>query len=276
MHADGSGIQDGVKRLAAQRATRNDFAAGGFGQFSRSLFPPVTNSNESASFRKSERRNPRGAARSEDQVDGVHTTRDKPCIVQQRRKGMSHGIADDPVDPRTARESVRAVEILHVMKRNLAGGGSCGDGGVSQRASFAQSEDSSRKADFAHRSSDKIFRAACQAQEPDAVADGTRFGGNLHGIDASVSWRADGSWQILRAIKVVKRKHDARRHRIFPNGLAGKLAQGFHCHIAPLATCFASLNQPMEFVVNATIEFSTSFAAAARDEKRGIPKSIFL
>src|SRR6266567_240548 len=67
MHADGSGIQDGVKRFAPQRATRNDFTAGSFGQFLRSLFAPGTNSNESASFRKSERRSPRGAARSEDQ-----------------------------------------------------------------------------------------------------------------------------------------------------------------------------------------------------------------
>src|SRR5260370_8992844 len=67
MHTDRSGIEDGVKRLAPQGAARNDFAAYGFGQFSRSLFAPRTNRNESASLRESERCGSRGAARAEDQ-----------------------------------------------------------------------------------------------------------------------------------------------------------------------------------------------------------------
>src|SRR5438445_13692809 len=67
MHADGSGIQDGVKRFAAQRAAPNDFAANGFGQFLRGLFSPRTNANARASLGKRARRSSRGATRTEDQ-----------------------------------------------------------------------------------------------------------------------------------------------------------------------------------------------------------------
>src|SRR5260370_31807964 len=67
MHADGSGIQDGVKRCPPQRSARKDFAADGFGQLMGGLFAPGANSYESASLRKSERRGSGGSTRSEDQ-----------------------------------------------------------------------------------------------------------------------------------------------------------------------------------------------------------------
>src|SRR5260370_24778471 len=166
--------------------------------------------------------------------------------------------------------------MLHVIQRNLARGRGRGDGGVSQRASFTQSENSSGKADFAHGRGDKIFRVARQAQQPKAVVDGARFRGDLHGVDAPVGWRVYSSGQIRRAIEIVERKHDAPRHWIFAQGLAGGLAQGFYFHIPPLSARFAGLNQPMELVVDTTREFPDSFAASTRGGKSAIAKFLFL
>jgi hypothetical protein len=67
-------------------------------------------------------------------------------------------------------------------------------------------------------------------------------------------------------------EQDARRHGIFPDGLAGKLAQGFDFEIAPLATGLAGLNEPVEFAVNPPRKFASAFAATAGGEKCGIPR----
>src|SRR5467141_203836 len=71
-------------------------------------------------------------------------------------------------------------------------------------------------------------------------------------------------------------KHDTGRHGIFSNGLAGKFAQGFQFEIAPLATGFARLNQPVEFAVDASGEFASTLAAAASGEKCGRLNFAFL
>ncbi len=102
--------------------------------------------------------------------------------------------------------------------------------------------------------------------------DAPSLGRDLHGIDSAVGRRVDGSRQIRGALEVVHRKQDTRWHGIFPNGLAGKLAQGFDFEIAPLATGFAGLNQPAEFTVNAPGEFASAFAAAAGGEKCGVAR----
>src|SRR2546426_4158408 len=180
---------------------------------------------------------------------------------------MTNRFTDDAIDPRTASESVSAVEMLHVLKRNLAGGGGRGDRRVGQCASLAQGEDSRRQADFSHRNADKIFGIPRQAQEADAVLDAPRLGGNLYGIDLAVTCGVHGPRQIRRALKVVYGEQDTRRDGIFPNGLAGKLAQGFHFEVAPLATGFASLNQPVEFAVNVPGKFASALAATAGGKK---------
>jgi hypothetical protein len=111
-----------------------------------------------------------------------------------------------------------------------------------------------------------------QTQEPHTVADAPRFGCDFYGIDSAVSRRVHGSRQIRRALEVVHGKHDARRHGVFPNGLAGKLAQGFYFEIAPLATGFASLNEPVEFAVNAPVKFASAFATATGGEECSAPR----
>ena len=102
--------------------------------------------------------------------------------------------------------------------------------------------------------------------------DGPRLDRDLYGIDPAVGWRVHASRQIRSALKVVYGKQDARRHGIFANGLAGKLAQGFHFEIAPLAAGFAGPNQPVEFAVNGPGKFASAFAAAAGGEKSGMPR----
>ncbi len=166
--------------------------------------------------------------------------------------------------------------MLHIVQRNLAGSSCRGDRSVSQRTSLAQCQDSRGQAGFSHRNGDKIFGASRQAQKPNAVLNAPRFRRNLHSIDAAVSRRVHGSRQIRRAIKVMYGKHDAGRHGIFSNGLAGKFAQGFQFEIAPMATGFASLNQPVEFAVDASGEFASTLAAAASGEKCGRPNFAFL
>jgi len=73
--------------------------------------------------------------------------------------------------------------------------------------------------------------------------------------------------------KSCKESKDARRHGVFANGLAGKLSQGFHFEVAPLAAGFAGLDQPVEFAVNGPpAKFASTFAAAAGGEKCGVPR----
>ena len=91
-----------------------------------------------------------------------------------------------------------------------------------------------------------------------------------------MSRRVHASRQIGRALEVVNGKQDARRHGVLPNGLAGKLAQGFHFEVAPLATGFASLNQPVEFAVNVPGKFASALAATAGGKKCDSLKFAFL
>ena len=106
---------------------------------------------------------------------------------------MSDGLANHSVDASATSESVRAVEMLHIVQRNLAGSSCRGYRSVSQRTSLAQCEDSRGQAGFSHRNGDKIFGASREAQKPNAVVDAPRFRRNLHSIDATVSRRVHGA-----------------------------------------------------------------------------------
>src|SRR5258708_141714 len=159
--------------------------------------------------------------------------------------------------------------MLQIVQRNLAGGGPGGARAVSQSTSLAQGEDSRGQAGFSHRNGNKTFRTARQTQEPEAVVDGPRFGRDLHGIDSAVRRRVHASRQIRRALKIVDGEQDTRRHGIFPNRLAGKLAQGFYFEIPPLAAGFAGLNQPTELAVNAPCNLASS-CPAGRDTARAL------
>src|SRR5260370_1072346 len=189
---------------------------------------------------------------------------------------MANRFTDDTIDQCAARESVSAVEMLHIVQRNLAGSGCRGYRSVSQRTSFAQREDARGEAGFSHRNGDKIFGVSRQAQKPNAVLNAPRFRRNLDSIDAAVSRRVHGARQFRRALKVMHGKHNARRHGIFPNGLAGKFAQGLDLEIAPLATGLASLNQPEKFAVDASGKLASTLAASAGGEKYGGLKFAFL
>src|SRR5258707_13079798 len=104
---------------------------------------------------------------------------------------MSDGLANHSVDAGATSESVGAVEMLHIVQRNLAGSSCRGYRSVSQRTSLAQCEDSRGQAGFSHRNGDKIFGALREAQKPNEVADAPRFRRNLHSIDATLSRRVD-------------------------------------------------------------------------------------
>src|SRR5216684_279612 len=185
---------------------------------------------------------------------------------------MADGIANDAVDARAARESVGAVEMLQVVQGNLAVGGGDGDRSVGQGTSLAQGEYAGGEACFTHGNGDEIPGDARQPQKPDAVADAARFGRDLYGIDAAAGWRIYSSRQIRRALKVVDRKQDTRRHGIFADGLAGKFAQGFDFEIAPPAAGFAGLRKPVEFAVHAPRKLASAFTAAACGEKCGVAR----
>src|SRR5258706_16038319 len=106
---------------------------------------------------------------------------------------MANRFTDDTIDQCATSESVRAVEMLHIVQRNLAGSSCRGYRSVSQRTSLAQCEDSRGQAGFSHRNGDKIFGASREAQKPNAVADAPRFRRNLHNTDATVSRRVHGA-----------------------------------------------------------------------------------
>ena len=129
----------------------------------------------------------------EREIDGIDATRYESRVVQERRKRMADRIANHSVDPRAARESVRAVKILHVMQRNLARSGSTGDRRVRQGTSPAQSENARGQASLSHRNGNETFGITSQAEEPDAVADGPRLSGDLHGVDSAMRRRTHAS-----------------------------------------------------------------------------------
>src|SRR5260370_42246739 len=114
---------------------------------------------------------------------------------------MSDGLANPSVDASATSESVSAVEMLHIVQRNLAGSSCRSYRSVSQRTSLAQCEDSRRQAGFSHRNGDKIFRASRQAQKPDAVVDAPRLHPHLHSTDAAASRRAPCATDNTRAVE---------------------------------------------------------------------------
>ena len=85
------------------------------------------------------------------QIDGVHIARDETRVVQERTERVSDGIADYAVHASAARELVRPVEVLELVKRNLARRGGRVDGGVRQRTALPQRQDARGQADFPHR-----------------------------------------------------------------------------------------------------------------------------
>src|SRR5260370_3371 len=114
---------------------------------------------------------------------------------------MSDGFANHSVDASATSESVRAVEMLHIVQRNLAGSSCRGYRSVSQRTSVAQREDARGEAGCTHRNGDKIFGVSRQAQKPNAVLNAPRFRRNLDIIDAAVSRRDPCATQFRRALK---------------------------------------------------------------------------
>ncbi len=189
---------------------------------------------------------------------------------------MADGFADDSVDPRASRQLVRAVKMLHVVEGDLAGGSGRGNGRVvGERASFAQCKDSRGQTEFTHGGGDKVLGIPRQAQEADAVVDAACFSSDLHSSNACVCRRIHLSRQIWGALKVMEGKHDTRRHGVSPNGLSREFLQGLHFQIAPLATGFASLGQPVEFAVHTAGKLASAFAPATGGEKCSIPKLAF-
>src|SRR5260370_487680 len=67
VHADRSGVEDGVKKFRAQSATRDDFSLHGAGQFFGGFVTAGANSDDGTSASERERSGARGAARSKDQ-----------------------------------------------------------------------------------------------------------------------------------------------------------------------------------------------------------------
>src|ERR1700731_2937973 len=67
VHADGSGIEDGVKGLRAQSTARDDFATDSAGQFARCIFTARADVNAGTRTRESEGSGTSGSASAEDQ-----------------------------------------------------------------------------------------------------------------------------------------------------------------------------------------------------------------
>ena len=49
------------------------------------------------------------------ETDGINAAGRESPVVQQGRKRMADGIANHSVDPRAARESMRTIEVLHLV-----------------------------------------------------------------------------------------------------------------------------------------------------------------
>jgi len=96
-------------------------------------------------------------ADEERQVHGVDFANEESGVVQQRRKRVRDGVADDAKYLRLAIERVSAIEMLHFLKGDLPRSGCRGYRRISQRTTFTKSEETRWKAHFAHGDRDTVL-----------------------------------------------------------------------------------------------------------------------
>ena len=137
------------------------------------------------------------------EVNRIKVARHEAGVVQQRRKGMTDGIANHSVYTSSAIERVSAIEMGHLLERNLAGRSGLSDGRVCQRTPLPQRQDARGQAGFSHRNSNEVFGTPGQFQQTNAVGNGVRFCRDLYGIGPTMGRRTHTSRQNRRALKVM-------------------------------------------------------------------------
>src|SRR5579862_5380174 len=117
----------------------------------------------------------------EGKVNGVEAARDEGGVVQQGRKGMRDGIADYAEDFGLAVQLVGAIEMLEVVKGDLAWRGGGGEGRIGQGAALAEGEDAGRESYFAHGDGDAVGRTRGKFEEAHRVREGMGGRGDFCG-----------------------------------------------------------------------------------------------
>jgi len=109
---------------------------------------------------------------------------------------------------------------------------------------FAQSDQASREADFAHGHDHRVGRFARETQEPDAVRNAARGSGNLDGVGHAAKVLGKQVDQLRGAAEIVHRKQHARRKVISSERMPGEFAQRFNFEVAPQTARLPWLTAP--------------------------------
>ena len=146
---------------------------------------------------------------------------------------------------------MRAIEMLHFLKRDLARSCCRRYRGVGKLATFTQSEQARRKADFAHRNSNTIAQAGRELEKSDRVSDCSGGPSHLDAIDFVSRTKPDGGAQGGHPPEIVDGEKNAPRQGKAANRIPGKLAKRLDLEIAPETACFRGLRKPMQLGLDA-------------------------
>src|SRR5215472_12761492 len=201
-------------------------------------------------------------------------TSNKSGVVQQGRERMTYRIANYPVDLGFSVEQVRPVETKRFLEGNLARGGGFGNRRIGKLATLTKRKEARRQPDVAHGNGHKISGSPGNLQEAQAVGNRFRLRCDFDGVHLAMPRDENVAGKGRRALEVVDRKHDAWRHGIGAQKTFRQLAEGFHLDIAPLATSFAGLAEPIELACNVASVLSAALFAAAGGEKCGLWRTV--
>src|SRR5690242_2493718 len=212
----------------------------------------------------------------ERQVNSVHPLRGEAGIVQKGRKGMSNRISDDAINRGIPRQAVSPVQVLEISQSNLARRRGTFDRRVCEFAPFPQRQNARRQSHFSHGHRHEPPRSARYLQYANTIRNRVRLHGNLQSVHLAV-WRdLEPSWQSRSLFEIMNGEHYARRKRIFPRESLRQVPERLHFQIAPLASRFARLDQPVQFGLRAAREPASSGNAPTGRQKCGASRAVSL
>ncbi len=198
--------------------------------------------------------------------DGVAMSCAVSSVVEQRRKRVGDGIADDAVDGGARSELVRTIERDEFRERDLAGSGGGGNGGISEGTAGTQSEDACGQADFAHGNSDDIARAS-ESEESKTIGKRAGHGGDFEGLEFTMARDVEEFGKRRSGAEIVNGKHHFARDGARGDGTGRKFANGFDFEIAPVAAGIGGFDEPEELGSGITGKFAATDAATAGGEE---------
>src|SRR5580704_8659024 len=182
---------------------------------------------------------------------------------------MSDGIANHPKNSRAPVQFMGSIEILQFVKRHLTRSGRRGNRRVRQRAAFSQRKNTAGETHLTHGNRDAVLGMPSPLKQAHAVCNGSGLRGDLDCVHLTMQREMDRPSQFRSSLEVVYREHDTGWDGVLPGRLAGQLPESLHLDVAPLASSFAGLDQPIQLSVDVPGETAARPFAATCCQKGG-------